>query len=125
MFKNLLIALGFVVSVSAQANTNTVMADLGQNIMSSIQVESPFSFKVGDTASYKINMGFLPATMVMTVKNVTPNEVTISQVIDMMGQKQDCVQVMDPNTGETKSLTCNGQAQNSGDARDLELIEKK
>lgn len=127
MFKKILVALSLVASVGAQAYT---MENLAQEIGSAMvqqqsAVRSPFNFKVGDTASYKLKMGFLPGNMVMTVTNVLPDDVTISQVVDMMGQKQDCVMVLNPNTGETKSMTCNGQAQESGDPSDIEVIDQK
>ncbi len=127
MFKKILVALSFVASVSAQAYT---MQNLAQEVGSSVAEQAAsgrgmFNFKVGDTASYKLQMGFLPGTMVMTVTNVVPDEVTISQVMNMLGQKQDCVEVLNPNTGEMKSMTCNGQAQNSGDASDIEVIDQK
>jgi len=126
MFKSLLVAMSLVATVSAQAYTMENLAqEVSKAIVQSADVRSPFDFKVGDTASYKLKMGFLPGTMVMTVKDVQPEEVTISQIMDMMGQKQDCVQILNPNTGESKSLTCNGQAQDSGDPSDIEVVEQK
>jgi hypothetical protein len=127
MFKKILVALSLVASVSAQAYT---MQNLAQEVGSSVAQQAAssrgmFNFKVGDTASYKLQMGFLPGTMVMTVTNVVPDEVTISQVMTMLGQKQDCVEILNPNTGEMKSMTCNGQAQDSGDASDIEVIDQK
>src|SRR5437870_2089535 len=101
MFKKIFMALGLMLSVGAQAYTAT---DLAREISTGITQQAVdsrgiFNFKVGDTTSYKITMGFFPGTMVMLVKDVQPNEVTISQVMDMMGSKQDCVQKLDPNTG--------------------------
>ncbi len=126
MFKKILLAMGMMVAVSAQASVmENVAFQVSNAMVQSADVRGVFDFKVGDTASYKISMGFLPATMEMVVKAVTADEVTIGQVISMMGQKQDCVQVMNPNTGETKSLTCNGQQQDQGDASNIEVIEQK
>jgi hypothetical protein len=126
MFKTLLVSLSLVASVGAQAYTMTDLAkELNSAITQNAAVRSPFSFKVGDTAAYKVDLGFFPATMTMTVADVKTDEVTINQDVDMMGQKQNCVEVLNPNTGEIKSMTCNGQAQQSGDASDIQVIEQK
>jgi len=126
MFKTLLVSLSLVASVGAQAYT---MTDLAQEVNSAIvqnaAVRSPFNFVVGDTASYNVNMGFMPATMTMTVKDVKADEVTINQDIGMMGQTQSCVEVLNPNTGEVKSMVCNGQSQQSGSASDIQVVEQK
>jgi hypothetical protein len=45
--------------------------------------------------------------------------------MDIMGQNQNCEMVMNPNTGETTKFECNGQAQDPGDASDIEVIETK
>jgi len=127
MFKSLLVVLGLAVSFGAQANPVEALAyDLNQSMMTETLAQGPFDFKVGDTASYKLNIGgFLNGTMVMTVKAVSTDEVTITQVMDMMGQKQNCEQVMNPNTGEIKKFQCNGQDQDTGSADDIELVETK
>ena len=127
MFKSLLVVLGLAVSFGAQANPfQTLASDLNQAVLSETMVQGPFDFKEGDTASYKLNMGgFISGTMVMTVAAVSADEVTITQQLAIMGQKQDCVQVMNPNTGELKKFECNGQAQDPGDAGDMEVVETK
>ncbi|MEZ0392162.1 MAG: hypothetical protein ACAH59_08110 [Pseudobdellovibrionaceae bacterium] len=127
MFKKILLALGLVVSVSANANNlETLAYDLGAAMAAQTQAQGPFDFKVGDTASYKLNMAqFINGTMVMTVKAVTADEVTITQDLDLMIQKQSCEQVINPNTGEIKKFTCNGQDQDPGNAGDVEVIETK
>lgn len=127
MFKSLLLTLGLTVSFGAQANTIEALAyDLNQAMLSEAMVQGPFDFKVGDSASYKLNMGgFINGTMVMAVKAVGAEDVTITQEMDLMGQKQSCEQVLNPNTGEIKKFQCNGQDQDAGSADDIELIETK
>jgi hypothetical protein len=39
--------------------------------------------------------------------------------------KQDCDEVIDSTTGAVKSMVCNGQNQNPGDASDVEVIDSK
>lgn len=126
MFKSILLALGLTLSFSAQANFETFAYDISQAMMADARVQGPFNFKVGDSASYKLNMGgFIPGTMDMKVTDVKADEVTISQVMGIMGQNQDCVQVINPNTGEIKKFECNGQAQDPGQAGDVEVVETK
>lgn len=85
-----------------------------------------FTFHEGDQANYKMNIAsFINGTMSMTVTAVTADSVTMEQKVDMMGQAQSCISIMNPNTGEIKSITCNGQAQNPPAAGDIEVIETK
>lgn len=85
------------------------------------------NLKVGDTANYKLNLGSLiNGSMVMKVTEVAPEQVTISQDMDLgFAGKQSCQIKLNPNTGETTSLVCNGQNQKPGDRGDIELIETK
>ena len=58
MFKSFFAALGLLISLNAQANTITTLAfDLGNAVLSDVEMKGPFKFKVGDEASYKMNMG--------------------------------------------------------------------
>lgn len=125
MFKNLLIAAALFVGAQAQAiNFETLVTDINKGMLSS-DARGMFDFKVGDTASYQIKMGFLPGTMVMTVTDVQPSEVTLNQTVNLMGHAQECITKMDPNTGENKGTVCNGQQQDAGDPNDIEILEQK
>ncbi len=124
--KNLLIALALIVGAQAKAiNFQTLVTDVTNQALESVDARGMFDFKVGDTANYSIKMGFLPGTMVMSVTDVQPGEVTLNQTVTLMGQKQECITKMDPNTGENKGTVCNGQQQQSGSQDDIELIEQK
>jgi hypothetical protein len=127
MFKTILATLGLAVSLSAQANTVGSLAyQINQAVLGDVEAQSPFKFVVGDEANYKLNMGgFIQGTMKMKVKAVQTDEVTITQDMSLMGQNQNCEQVLNPNTGEVKKFQCNGQDQNAGDAGDVEVVETK
>lgn len=127
MFRTILATLGLLIGISAQANTiGTVAYEVGRAVLSDVEAQSPFNFKVGDEANYKLNMGgFINGTMAMKVKDVQPDEVTITQVMNLMGQAQNCEQVFNPNTGEIKKFQCNGQDQNQGGGEAPEVIETK
>jgi hypothetical protein len=128
MFKTIIAALGLILSLSAHANNFEALAfDINQSMLAQTQMEGPFHFAVGDEASYKLNMGgFLNGTMGMKVAAVDADgTVTINQDMSLMGQSQNCVEVLNPNTGEVKSFKCNGQDQKPGDQGDVEVVETK
>lgn len=125
MMKSILLALGLTVSLSAPAATiNDVVVGAVQNILSDVGTSGVFDWKVGDSASYNLKMSIINGKMVMTVKDVQPSEVTFTQDMDLgFAGKQSCEMKLDPNTGETKSIVCNGQPQDPGDAGDVEIVE--
>lgn len=124
--KNLLIAVALMIGAQAKAlNMESFVTDVTNQALRSVDARGMFDFKVGDTANYSIKMGFLPGTMVMAVTDIQPSEVTLSQTVSLMGQKQECITKMDPNTGENKGTVCNGQQQESGSQDDIEMIDQK
>ncbi|GIL17221.1 MAG: hypothetical protein BroJett040_09720 [Oligoflexia bacterium] len=126
MIRSLVLVLGLIAGTAASATTiNNVMFDVAQNIMSEADMAG-FNFKVGDTASYNLDMGFIKGSMKMTVKEVAADQVVISQDMDLgFAGKQACDMTLNPNTGEMKKMVCNGQEQNPGDKGDIELVESK
>jgi hypothetical protein len=126
MFKSILLALGLMLTINAQAYSGVdFVKEINKGIFENTAgTRGMFDFKVGDTANYNVNMIF-PGTMVMTVTDVQPEVVTISQKMQTLFGAQDCVQKLNPNTGESLGLTCNGQQQDEGDPNDLEVLEQK
>ncbi len=127
MFKSMILALGFIVSVSANATNLTALAhDINTQILSGVQMQGVFNWKVGDTTTYNLDMTIIKGTMTMAVKDVQPDAVTFTQDMDMgMAGKQSCEMIINPNTGETKKLTCNGQDQSTGGAGDVTVVDQK
>jgi hypothetical protein len=104
----------------------TVMKSITEHTMADTAMKGPFNWVVGDTASYKLNLAsFINGTMVMTIKDVQATTVTIQQDLDIQIQKQSCTEVIDSTNGQVKSMVCNGQAQNPGDAGDVTVIDSK
>ncbi|MCB0394660.1 MAG: hypothetical protein KDD25_08875, partial [Bdellovibrionales bacterium] len=56
----------------------------------------------GDTANYNVDMGFFKGTLKMEVLSINGPILEIRQLIDMLGQKQDCVVSLDVSNGEIK-----------------------
>jgi len=127
MIKSILLAMGLAASVNASALTmNEVVSVANQAIFSGTVEAQGFDFKVGDKADYKLNMGgFIQGTMAMEVKAVAADEVTLAQSVAIMGQNQNCEMVLNPNTGETKSLVCEGKAQEIPDQSGMEVVDMK
>jgi hypothetical protein len=128
MIKSMVLALSLALSFSANASTlNKLVADVNSAIFHSSEERGVFDWKVGDQATYNLQMGgFIKGSMVMAVKSVTADTLVLTQDLDLgfMG-KQACEITLNPNTGETKSFVCNGQAQDPNAGGDIELIEQK
>ncbi len=131
IMKSFIIAMITAVSFGAFAapTNNTVTSELNQVVVKALSAPGPIDWKVGDTANYKIDMagGFISGTMVVAVKSITATDLVITQDMDLgfLG-KQNCEATMDPNTGASKKLVCNGQEQNQGgDANDVEVVDMK
>lgn len=128
MIKTMIIALSMALSFGASASTiNNVATAIGNAVLQDAETRATFDWKVGDSATYDLNMAsFIKGSMVMGVKAVAADSVTLTQDMDLgfMG-KQACEIVLNPQTGETKSMVCNGQAQDPGQAGDIEIIESK
>jgi hypothetical protein len=123
--KSLFLALGLMLSISANATTlNQLVHTTQQMVMS--DVDALVEFKVGDFNLYNLKAGVIRGSIKMACTAVNGNEVTLQQDADLgfLG-KQSCTIVMDISTGETKSLVCNGQSQEPGKPGDFELIEMK
>ncbi len=124
--KKLLVAIAMFISVAA--NANTLMESVAKSVTNSLMQErNVMGWVVGDTANYNLTMAsFIKGTMVMSITAVTDTEVTMQQDMDMgfLG-KQACTSILNADTAEIKSMTCNGQAQDPGTASDVEILEQK
>ena len=124
MFKKFVLAVGLMLSFGANAATiNDLAVSLNQTLMS--ELAPGFDWKVGDSASYSLNMGFVKGSMVMTITGLTADELTLQQDLDLgFAGKQNCEMKLNPNTGEAKSLVCNGKPQQVP-GNDIEVIDMK
>ena len=127
MIKAIVLALSMALSFGANAgNINTLVADINSAILQDVDTQAGFNWKVGDQATYNLKMGFISGKMIMGVKAYTPDNLVLTQDMDLgfMG-KQACEITLNPQTGETKSFVCNGQAQDPNAGGAVELIEQK
>ncbi len=129
MMKTLVLALGLALSLGAQAKPtlNSVVSSLNNTVAAAVEAQGAFNWVVGDTSSYKLNMGgFISGSMVMTVKVVEPARLVLGQDMDLgfMG-KQSCEMTLNPQTGKTEKLVCNGQDQSQAEQGTVEVIDSK
>lgn len=114
MFKALIAALGLAFSVNAVA-APTIVETLVQVQMPAIMDQAQtqgLDWKIGDTASYSIDMGFLKGSMVMSVTSIVSEGIWMTQDMDMgFAGKQKAESLIDPNTGEIKKMLVNGKEQ--------------
>lgn len=127
MLKALIASLGFLVATQAVA-APTIADTLVQAQMPAIMDQAQtlgLDWKVGDRADYKIDMGFLKGTMVMSVKSIGADGIWMTQDADLgFAGKQNIETLIDPNTGEVKKMLVNGQEQQIP-KQEIEVIEVK
>lgn len=127
MFRSIIAMLDFAASVTASATTISEVSYLAaQTVLSEGNQAAGFNFHQGDKASYSLNISsFINGTMDISVKSVATDEVVLQQDVNAMGQAQSCTETINPNTGAVKSMVCNGQNQDAGNAGDYEVVESK
>ena len=125
MFKKLFLALGLIFSINVKAATiNDVIVSINQKIIFETNITAGFDWKVGDSAKYNLNAGFIKGSMAIAVKAITADLLTLSQDMDLgFAGKQACEMQINPNTGETKSMVCNGQNQQLPNKDDSEVTD--
>ncbi len=69
-------------------------------------------WKVGDSTTHDLKMGFIKGTMVMNVTEVSDEGIWLEQLMDLGAfGKQNSQILVDPATGEIKKIIVNGQEQ--------------
>jgi hypothetical protein len=119
--------MALVIGFTANANFESmaVMEAVSQQFSTQFAAGEPM-FKEGESATYDMTIaGFIPATMVMSIKSVTATDVVLNQTMSIFGQEQSCDISMDPNTGAIKKMVCNGQEQKPPEGGEIEVIESK
>lgn len=125
MFK-LIIAAAMAFTGIAQASSlgETLFQQQHQLILGQVEA-SGLNWKVGDTSNYKLDMGFIQGTMVMSVKSIGADGIWMNQDADLgFAGKQKIEILIDPNTGEIKKMLVNGKDQ-AVPKQDVEIIEVK
>ena len=123
MFKTLFASLVLAFSMNASASTvfDILIETQNQAIQSQVQPLA-LTWKVGDSANYNINMGFIQGTMVMKVASSGEEGIWMHQDMDLgfMG-KQQVQTLIDQNTGAVKKMIVNGKEEQVPDTK-LEVI---
>lgn len=124
MYRSLLLAACMVVGAASQASTTPDVAGAVARSTAKLMKQHMLVdvFNVGDTDSYNLSVAGMTGTMVMKVTGVTPQELTIQQDISIMGQNQQAIEVINPNTGDIISITVNGQKQQVPPPGDTEIV---
>ncbi|QDK36137.1 DUF3108 domain-containing protein [Bdellovibrio sp. NC01] len=127
MFKALIAMLGLTFAVHAQAAPSIL--DQLITVQTNAVMEAHtlgLDWKVGDTASYDLNIGgFIKGSMVMSVASIGDDGIWMNQDADLgFAGKQKIQALIDPNTGAIKKLIANGQEQQVP-KQDLEIIDTK
>lgn len=127
MVKALIAAIGLVFSMSAFAAPTAfdVLTNVQMPIIMDQARTSGLDWKVGDTASYNVDMGFIKGSMVTSVRSVAADGIWMDQNMDLgFAGKQKMETLIDPNTGEIKKMLVNGKEQQIP-KQDIEVIEVK
>lgn len=105
--------LAAIVTFSAQfsfANDGYIFST-DQIIEMSRNELTQLDWKVGDTANYSVDMGFIKGTMVMHVREWVEDGPWVEQNVELMGQQQKVEILFDKNDGSIITLIVNGQKQ--------------
>ena len=126
MIRALALTISLLAGMSASAySVGNVAKTLSQAALGQFNAAG-MNFKAGDQTVYDVQMAIpIPATMTMTVAKVDAGEVTINQDVDLGFQKQSCVITINPNTGETKHMICDGKEQKPEDQGEIEVVDTK
>lgn len=124
MIKAIFASIALAFTVNASANTTIVDLLVSQQqlaIQSGVETFG-LTWRVGDTASYNVNMGFISGTMVMSVASVGADGIWMHQDMDLgFAGKQKVETLIDPNTGAIKKMIVNGKEEQVP-SQDLEII---
>lgn len=95
-----------------------------QNLVRSQVVEGKaLDWIVGETADYKINMGFLSGTMKTQVREEVREGFWVQQDMSIMGQQQKVEMLIDRSTGEILELIVNGKKEEIPEPGNQEIVD--
>lgn len=127
MVKTIIAIVGLLISVNGVAASSPVEV-LSQVQMPAIMDQAStlgLDWKVGDTASYSVDMGFIKGSMISSVRSIGADGIWMDQNVDLgFAGKQKMETLIDPNTGAVKKMLVNGKEQ-APPKQDIEVIEMK
>ncbi len=91
---------------------------------STVEVHNLIDWKVGDTNTYNLDMGFIKGSMVQKVREITSEGLWMDQDLDLgFAGKQTASQLIDPATGEIKRFIVNGKEEKVPEPGEQEILE--
>ena len=131
MLKSLFtIAAAATFSVGAQAATSPLV-QLSQPVITSVAMHATVTtlglkWKVGDTADYSMNAGFISGTIHSFVREDNGTEIWVQQDMDLgFAGKQKVEILFDKATGQVKKILAEGKEQTLPDASNMEVVDQK
>ncbi|MFM6926857.1 MAG: hypothetical protein ACKOX6_00240 [Bdellovibrio sp.] len=126
MFKALLVlALSFSVNAFATPAAVDILVQVQASAISDQAHTLGLDWKVGESANYDIDMGFIKGKMVMSVDSVGNDGIWTTQDMDLgFAGKQKAQMLIDQNTGEIKKMLVNGKEQQPP-KQNIEVIDVK
>jgi hypothetical protein len=119
------LALSFGVSAFAAPSVTEVIVQAQMPAIMDQAHTQGLDWKVGDTANYNIDMGFIKGTMNEGVKSVGADGIWMTQAMDLgFAGKQNVETLIDPNTGAIKKMLVNGKEQEVP-KQNVEVVEVK
>ena len=120
----ILIAIAALVGFSAPAQANVDVHAMQVTAMVQAQYFSGLNWKTGDTADYKVDMGFIQGSSHNFVREETATGFWMQQDVDLMIQKSKVEALLNKSTGQIEKLLVNGQDQ-SVPKNNMEVVEMK
>jgi hypothetical protein len=127
MLKGLLV--GAVLAVSSLGFAATTLVDTVASVSQHAVLDQAHTmgldWKVGESCNYKVDMGFIQGSMVMSVREIAADGIWMVQDVDLgFAGKQKMESLIDPNTGEVKKMLVNGKEQ-AVPKNNTEVVEVK
>ncbi|NCN41967.1 hypothetical protein GW916_12050 [bacterium] len=124
MLKAVIASLSLAFSLNASAATTAfeVFQKAHFNAIQSTIGVTRLTWKVGDSANYNLNMGFIQGTMVMKVASVGDDGIWMHQNMDLgFAGQQEIKTLIDAETGAVKKMIVNGKEEQVPE-QDIEII---
>lgn len=114
----------FTIQTYAAPTALEVVSQIQQDLITNSTHRIP-GWKVGDTANYNMDMGFIQGTMTMTIASIGEEGIWLNQDMDLgFAGKQKVETLLDAQTGEVKKILINGKEEEVP-VQDIEILEDK
>lgn len=124
--RSLILSLSLLVGISANAGMNIVdfLVQTQVKTMSDVRTQE-LDWKVGDTANYSIDMGFIQGTMKSFVREAVSQGYWVEQDADLGFAGQQKIEILFSHQGQILEMRVNGQKQTPPDGSNQEIVDQK